>query len=527
MTVELLERRFREDYQGQFRADIDGEMGALYLLLAYDFYAQQSVPTEVVDILKFHLMHALRWGRNATSQPLTSSPAQTDPDLFNKFWEVLRYANGYTGAYGAFRLFEKGVITIESISDQSITFNGNPAWEAYNELDRQIQERPHPNDHRSKTIATVNHIVENVLTYFTFPDYFPNINDFCNALPEMQHLAEEGFELPDSWDFDGVPIAILRQFWTALMLWGMVHNAVSHRRFGCHNPNLHHLVIRRKDRLIGWLADCLTLDKAILARLIDLHIYDRQHNLPDIALPPLLALSDDLLAFSPWLVLTSRFERNFAAFVARNYKAQYDAATDGLAPLMAAQIAEAFREAGFKAKLSVPIRTSKGDGDIDLLVWSPEERYVLGIELKWVIGVADVMEVLNRGESTCSASIKKQIPKYCEALSQSVGVLLQRAFSLGEVPSIDGWSCALMTRGFIGSPRIVNGQCLFIAEQFALEKLASRCSLRDFCDWARVMPYLPVEGREFRMTPVSTTSPSGLTVTYWERDRIKAEAEGK
>lgn len=363
--------------------------------------------------------------------------------------------------------------------------------------------------------------------YFDFRDYFPNVNDFCNALPEVQHLAAEGFELPDSWNFDGVPIATLRQFWTALMLWGMVHNAVSHRLFGRQIPNLHHLVIRRKGRLVDWLEDCLKLDKTILARLIDLHTYDRQHNLPDIALTPLLALNDDLLAFSPWLVLTSRFERNFSAFVARNYKSKYDAGTDDLAPLMAAQIAEAFREAGFKTKLSVPIRTSKGDGDIDLLVWSPEERYVLGIELKWVIGVADVMEVFNRGESTCSASIKKQIPKYREALSQNVGGILQTTFSLGEAPAIDGWSCALMTRGFWGSPRVVNDQCLFIPEQLALETLASRCSLQDFCEWARTMPYLPLEGREFRLTPLSITSPSGLTVTYRERHRIKAEAEGK
>lgn len=62
MVVQLFERRLREDYQSRFPADTEWEMGALYLLLAYDFYSRQSVTTEVVDILKFHLMHALRWG---------------------------------------------------------------------------------------------------------------------------------------------------------------------------------------------------------------------------------------------------------------------------------------------------------------------------------------------------------------------------------------------------------------------------------------------------------------------------------
>ena len=83
-----------------------------------------------------------------------------------------------------------------------------------------------------------------------------------------------------------------------------------------------------------------------------------------------------------------------------------------------------------------------------------------------------------------------------------------------------------MTRGFWGSPRVVNDQCLFIPEQLALETLASRCSLQDFCEWARTMPYLPLEGREFRLTPLSITSPSGLTVTYRERHKSKLKRRG-
>jgi hypothetical protein len=259
--------------------------------------------------------------------------------------------------------------------------------------------------------------------------------------------------------------------------------------------------------------------------LIDLHTYDRRHYLPDIALTPFLALSDDILAVSPWLLLTSRFERNFSAFVARNYKPQYDAVTHTLAPFMADQLAGAFRAVGLKVERSVPIHTSKGDGDIDLLVWSPEDRWVLGVELKWVIGVGDIMEVFNRGESTCLVSIQKQIPKYREALQNATG-LIQCAFSLDEAPQLDGWCCAMMTRGFVGSPRVVTAQCLFIPEQPGLERLGLRCSLREFCQWATAMPYLPVEGQHFQLTHEWIESPSGYKVAFWDRDKIKVETEG-
>ena len=527
MAVEQFEGRLREDYRSLFPSQTGWETAALYFLLAYEFRARQQPNTETVDTLKYALMHALRWGAETKSQPIKSLSADVDPNLFSDCYEVLRRANEYTGIYGAFRLFKKGIVGLDTISEQDISFKSNPQWNAYDALDRQLQERPHSNRNRPETMTGISRIVDNVLLYFDFRDYLPNINDFCDALPAVRQLADEGFELPESWSFDGIPIATMRKFWTAMMLLGIVHNAVSHRSVGSKNPHLCHLLIRRKKRLVGWLADSLKLDRALVTRLIDLHTYNRQQNLPDIALTPLLEIDNDLLALSPWMVLTSRFERNFSAFVARNYKSQYDATTNDLASVMAAQLAGTFRAAGLKACPSVPIRTNKGDGDIDLLVWSPEEKYALGVELKWVIGVGDVMEVFNRGESTCLASITKQIPKYREALSHNAGGLLQRAFSLGEAPAIDAWCCALMTRGFVGSPRVVNDQCLFIPEQLALEKLASRCSLQDFCEWAKAMPYLPVEGREFRLTPVSITSSSGLAVTFWERDRIESQEAGK
>ena len=208
--------------------------------------------------------------------------------MFDNYYEILHRANEYQGIYGAFRLLEKGVIDLDTISERAISFRSNPQWKAYDELDRRLSEQPHPERNRPETITAIGRIVDNILLYFDFRDYLPNINDFCDALPTVRHLAEEGFELPDSWSFDGIPVATLRNFWTVLTLLSMVHNAVSHRSVGSKQPHLHHLLIRHKKRLIGWLADSLKLDQTLVARLTDLHTYNRQHNIPDIALTPLL-----------------------------------------------------------------------------------------------------------------------------------------------------------------------------------------------------------------------------------------------
>jgi hypothetical protein len=45
-----------------------------------------------------------------------------------------------------------------------------------------------------------------------------------------------------------------------------------------------------------------------------------------------------------------------------------------------------------------------GSTDVDLLVWSPQEGFVLSAELRWVIPTADVAEVIRRGEKECLIS---------------------------------------------------------------------------------------------------------------------------
>jgi hypothetical protein len=91
-------------------------------------------------------------------------------------------------------------------------------------------------------------------------------------------------------------------------------------------------------------------------------------------------------------------------------------------------------------------------------------------------------------------------------------------------PRIDDWSCGALVRGFVGSPRIPDEEYFFLPERLVQAGLRECGSLRKLCEWAHNKPYLPVEGRDFRMYPDEVTSPSDIHVRFWKWEEIANHA---
>lgn len=141
---------------------------------------------------------------------------------------------------------------------------------------------------------------------------------------------------------------------------------------------------------------------------------------------------------------------------------------------------------------------------------------VAAIELKWVIAVADVMEVFNRGDAAARNAIDRQLPKYAAALSAGGHELVRRVFDLPTTPCVDEVFQGLILRGHVGSSQTKVPGMFVIPESLVSEHFEDRRSLREFCWWAIEMPFLPRLDHDFRSEQIVVRSPSGIEVEFFE-----------
>ena len=110
--VKEIEQRIDAGYAGCFPASAGWEAAAAHLLLAYDFKVR-AAGTHALDTLKYALMHALRWGQSAPSDPFRGLPNDLDPSLFEKCSGVLRRGSEYTGICGAFISYHRDLVHVD------------------------------------------------------------------------------------------------------------------------------------------------------------------------------------------------------------------------------------------------------------------------------------------------------------------------------------------------------------------------------------------------------------------------------
>jgi hypothetical protein len=399
-------------------------------------------------------------------------------------------------------------------------FTANPSWKAYDILDSQLSW----SDNRSRyssSIAAFRNAARQLangfreLTPREMTDWFPDFGVCRDLLSHVGILLREASLLPQSWSCDNISILKLRAFWKAILTLAFLHQGVASHLAGQQHVGMIQILSKPRDAMVDWIAGCAGIEKAIVDRLIALHTYERSLKTPDIATAPFLPLGNGRLAASPWMLASSSWERNFCAHVASAYPQLYGPTGRDLAAHLAGEMVDMLKKAGFEAIHSLEFNLGDVNGDIDVLAWSRKESYLMAVELYWKIATGDVMEVLH-GEETCRKKMCNQLPKYEYVLSAKAGDIVARAFKLKASPTISGWSCGMVVRGFVGSPRIGNERHFLVPDSLLMKEITQHTSLRDLCHWAKTKPFLPQEGRDFQMYPTEVTSPSGIKATFWE-----------
>jgi hypothetical protein len=365
--------------------------------------------------------------------------------------------------------------------------------------------------------------------------YRPDFESLRHAVSLMEGLDRTGNLLPDDWAFRGLTVREFRLFWHALRAIARLHASVVAKAIPPPAVPTSRLLVCFRGDLVKWICQLVDIEPTRADEILGYHLYERTDHKPDItltrgagrcgilgksqrtdhkpdiALTPLLPVGSVLVA-APSIVFSSSFERNLCAHLLQVHGDEFAASTRQCAGAMARKLRDCFRSHGFLAETNIDI----GSTDIDLPVHSPVERFVLSAELRWCTPTADVAEVFNRGEKDCLKKLRDQLPKHREVLSTNPGGLLARVFGVQDEHAVRGFGCMLITRGFVGTPRMRADPFVFCDDRLVLMRLATAGSLSSLFHWCREMPDLPINDKDFRIVRAEVTTPSGIRIVHHE-----------
>jgi|GEM_PF-2725843 len=506
-----------DSYNALFNSEWSWEETACAVLLSYDNVCRRDPVLAHVDIRKYGIMHALRWGRNAPSQVQTvhGDDAQLGREILRAADELRRRGSQYVGVFACRQLLNKKVFSILRYAPSSIEATVDPDWFSYQQLDDVLDEADA--DDASVDIELLDRLRNDVVVAFetttskTLEDFYLSESRlFCRHRIPAGAVFSTSYRMPSNWECLGVSLEAIRQIGVSLFLLATMHTCLTNS-VAVDDCDIHRLLTWRKTNLVSFLADSSNLPTSTVQQIIALLIYQRDVSPPDIALQPFLQVNDDCLVASPWLLLSSNYERNWLSLLARTNKKEFDDCSEAFANAMSRELVSWLENAGFMAKAGLRLRD--GSTDLDLIVWSPAERFLLTAELKVMIQTADVMEVLNRGESTARVSIEKQLPKHKKALDENCMDIVERAF--GKVESVAAYDSLLVCRGFCGTSRLPKTfPC--VDERLFKKAITQYGNLVDAVTWLRSYLWLPVSGRDFAVETITIRAPNGFTITFPE-----------
>lgn len=515
MDIDTLERQIDAEFSSVELATSSWERLASYVLLAHGqaaralFSPDWDTSSRLADSenRKYGVMHALRFLQKQASRPLRGRPAAIDPTFINWASTYLSRAVDYDSVVSGFTQWRDGTLRISSYDDVHIEFVPVDAADVTYDVADQRLHMPVASDGHGDNLA--RHLAQVVFNSSEEPiRCLVRAPNLPNLLRLSRSTMEAAFSLPKEWEFSGASIGDLRNFWAALQLLGLAYLMSATRRDA---PQWDTLMWLKAEQLCAFVHEATGLDISIARDLLDRHMYDRETVKADIALTPFVASGAGFLVASPELLATSNFERNFYTTLARTSRREVDSQSHLLESSMVDKLRPIFERRGLLVRSSVPYTSSKGSGDIDLLVWSQRERFVIAIELKAFIQPGDHREVINRALQA-ERALETQLPKYSAALRENLDGILLKAFGLTSEPARHQWSVGLIMRNYVGRSSLRRDAYWFAPEAAFVQSATKHLTLGALVASLTRFEWLP-SPRSIHILQETVRTPSGFRVT--------------
>lgn len=422
--------------------------------------------------------------------------------------DYLSLCEDYHFIVSAFTHYHEGLFTIEDQSDTMVKFRPVDKTELLYDLADGEQHEPEasrePAFELSDLISDVRaRGVTDIATLLANKSMRARLMQLITA------IIQPSWQLPVAWSYRGTTIEELRQFWAALQLLAHLHSEFAHDDDDHSWGSTLNMSLTNLAEIVANLSG---LPGAVVAQCIRWHIYDRQISKSDIALTPFVDTGKEHLVASPELLITSRFERNFYAHLARSDRRAIDQQSHLLEPEMARGLSKALQARGFRTATNVAYVSTLGAGDIDLLVWSPAEKTLLALELKWYVQPGDYREVMNRNEMA-EKTLTQQVPKYRAALSEGLATILGRAFPGHRSTLPVRVSTGLVMRNHVGRSALRKSGAWFAPEVAVLDAVKKYTKLAEIVRYLESFAWLPGLDPEKYLSWREVVTPSGFVLS--------------
>jgi hypothetical protein len=447
-----------------------------------------AIIDETLNALKFPMV----W-LHATCERSGALRRNYDATRYQAAWDLLDLAKRYYGFSGPFQYWSKSELGLRLEGNRIIAeldFEKTAEYEAYNRLIDYKEDQGEPPEAEALA-ADLDSRVRVKGDRFTI-SVTPRVVERVIASVEAVFL--QRFTLPETWQFSQYSLGEFRLVYLAVFALSVIQRRARlvATAQGCVGLGLlDAVIVTSKEGLISRVARYTGLPMPpIRAVLEDLTYGNRQLN-PDPALQPLIRLSKDEYAVSPFLWMHSAPERNLCALLNRlpEERTIYSGLKAEKEGLMRSLVEAAAKSKGWRTvRGKIPGRDDLGD--IDLAIISDAEASCLLLELKWFIAPAEVREIFDRREE-----LQKGITQV-QSRIQAVraGCPACRSFLALNPNVIDG---VVVSRNWIGDSSIQKQSSPVIAQQHLVAKLNAAETLLSIIEWLRERRYLPIRGTHF------------------------------
>lgn len=329
---------------------------------------------------------------------------------------------------------------------------------------------------------------------------YTSINAFITG-----DIAGWSFRLPDNWSFQGISAIEFRKCFNALRTLSLIDTVV-HRHFlreykdgsGAYpifdSVIWHGAISDMISHICSYDIDC---DRSKVNDIFKLLTYNPNVSKPDPALQPIIPCNE-AIHIAPQLLLSSSFERNLIALLAREHKEDYDRTTHTFEPAILIELEKAFLGRGFIVKTRAKIPGNSNLADIDLLAYEPTLKKLTIAEVKWVIAPGEPYEQLSRADAEEKA-IRNQLVPLVDYANENKSVLLNIIdVQTANINEVSLCSCLIM-RGFCGMNHELSEIYPTIDADLLLNEMKSSRSNELLLTWITNKVFLPDLGRDYKL----------------------------
>ncbi len=451
------------------------------------------------------LLNALTYPLRVCYQRGARGPFRFKRELVDEHYELankwLESAEDYVHFCSIFPLYHAGEIGLRVNGKELIPTDWSSSDLSYEVYDRFVGKR----ELRSESAIDVDLVAKEIRTYTQVIGGTYSVN-FTRRLMSALELAlgttlGGRYDLPENWQFSRFSLVQFRHIFSSLQM--MAHAWFIARQIAVYDgaPAIAFasaVWTPKKDVLVATLARHTGIEKSVVMDVLRYLTFGQVGiRNPDIAIQPIVDLTNGQYAISPFVVTNVYAERNLSVLLnqiphERNVYLQLVHEKEKEVRLTTIESL---------AGLGLDFRHGQlEDTDIDLAIIDHKTKKCLCVEIKWFIEPAEIREVLARSKELAKGVT--QARKIAAAFHDND----VRLMALLGIDQSYEFVTMVGSVNFIGGHRVQHPEVPITKVWHLASEIRKRGGLAEVLQWLRRREYLPRKGRDYKITEVAIQS---------------------